>query len=47
MLDAPTGEVLALDTAAGTRTVLATLSPGLDNIAFDYIAFDPVPRACR
>jgi sugar lactone lactonase YvrE len=28
-------EVLALDTATGTRTVLATLSPGLDNIAFD------------
>lgn len=34
-IDFASGEVLRIDTKSGKREVIATLSPGLDNLAFD------------
>ena len=35
VVDNVTGEVVRVDTATGPKQILATLSPGLDNLAFD------------
>ena len=35
VLDTMTGEVIRVDMASGAKDVLATLAPGLDNLAFD------------